>query len=381
MNILIVHNKYKFSGGEEKVVENDFNILKKNGNGVYLYTQDNKKIEHSSFLEKIKIARNIIYSKKTYNEIEQIIKKRNIDIIHIHNIFPLISPSVIYCAKKNNIPVVMTLHNFRLIGGNPFLIRNGEINEESLEKRNPFSEIKYKSYNNSYLATLFLALSLYINRKVFKKNISRYIALTEFGKEKFIKGGFESEKIIVRSSSLSDNIRIKTKRLKKAVYVGRLAKEKGISTLISAWRDIPYLLEVYGEGKTKLEKSKNVIFKGHRPSEEILRAISESSFLILPSEWYENLPNVIIESFSTKTPILSSDSPNLKNLIEKPGAGLTFQMKNAQDLKRKAIWMFNNKKALKKMEGKALKEFKKYYSPEKGYSSLIKVYLSAIKDN
>lgn len=374
MNILIVHNKYKLRGGEERVVENESNLLKNKGHKVYLYTRDNQELNKYSWINKIRLAKDIIYSFGTTKEIKSIIKTNQIDIIHIHNLFPLISPSVLYLAKKNGIPLVLTLHNFRLIGGNPFLMRKGKINEKLLKNRNPFREIIHKSYDNSYLATLFLALSLWIHKRAFHRYVDKYIALTPFVKRKFIEGGFPANKIQIRASSLSEFKKINNKRKLKAIYVGRIAKEKGISTLVNAWEGMPYLLEIYGEGKTKIRSQKNIKVMGFKPLPEIKKAMSESAFVIIPSEWYENLPNVLLEAYSTSTPVLASNTENLIDLVEKPKAGITFNMREDKDLRKKALSLFANKKEREKLGNNAFKEYLRKYSPEKGYASLISIY-------
>lgn len=381
MNILIIHNKYKLRGGEERVVENESKILSSDGNKVFIYTRDNRELDSYSFIKKIRLSFDIIYSFKTIKDIEAILKENKIDVIHIHNLFPLISPSILYLAKKMKIPVILTLHNFRLIGGNPFLMRKGSINEESLKDKNPFSEIKYKSYNNSYLATFFLALSLWVNKKAFHNYVDKYIALTDFAKRKFIQGGFPAEKIEVRPSSLSNFRKINSKRHLKAIYVGRIAKEKGIATLLEAWKDLDYPLEIYGDGKTRIKSTENVKVMGLKPLSEIKKIMGESAFVIIPSEWYENLPNVLLEAYSTSTPVLTSDSKNLKDLVEKPKAGITFKMGNSVDLTEKAKYLFKNNKVRDKLGENAFKEYLKKYTPEKGYESLIKIYRDVINQN
>lgn len=378
MNILIIHNKYKLRGGEERVIENEENLLKKQGNKVILYTRDNRELENLSLIKKLRLSLDIIYSFKTIKDIKSIIAENKIDIIHIHNLFPLISPSILYLAKEKGIPVVLTLHNFRLIGGNPFLMQKGRINEESLKKRNPFLEIRHKSYDNSYLATFFLALSLWINRKAFHNHIARYIALTPFAKKKFIQGGFPADKIEVRPSSLSEFKSLKEKRDLKAIYVGRIAKEKGIKTLVKAWEDMPYPLEIYGEGKNKIKNQKNIKIMGFKPLSEIRKAMSQSAFIIVPSEWYENLPNVILESYSAGTPVLASNTENLKEIVEKPKAGLTFDMGDFFDLREKAKLLFKDNKLRNKLGKNAFKEYLRNYSPEKGYKSLMKIYQDVV---
>ncbi|MEK6911003.1 MAG: glycosyltransferase family 4 protein [Nanoarchaeota archaeon] len=381
MNILIVHNKYKLRGGEERVVENEEKLLSSHGNTVHIYTRDNRELETYSIIKKIKLSLEIIYSFKTIKDINHILKHNKIDIIHIHNLFPIISPSILYLAKKHKIPVLLTLHNFRLVGGNPFLMRKGKINEDSLRNRNPFLEVRYKSYNNSYIATFFLALSLWINKKAFLNYIDKYIALTEFAKKKFIEGGFPENKIEVRPSSLGEFKNMNVKRKLKAIYVGRIAKEKGIKTLINAWKGLNYPLEIYGEGKTKVKSERNIKIMGLKPINEIKKAMSESAFVIIPSEWYENLPNVLLESYSAGTPVLTSDSENLKNLVEKPKAGLTFKMGNSLDLTEKAVYLFKNNKPREKLGKNAFKEYLREYKPQRGYESLIKIYKKVINEN
>ena len=262
-NILLVHNFYKVSGGEDTVFKNEKKMLIDNGNVVYEYTRDNNEINSMKLMHKILLPFINIFSLKTYREVKKIIKSKNIDIVHIHNYNNLISPSIFYVCKKFNVPVVQTVHNFRMLCPNGLFFRTNTICEDCPRKGLQCA-IKYKCYHNSKIQTFFVSLSLLIHRftKIYK--YVNFIFLTDFNKNKFVEYNkklkcFDETKFYIKPHFIEKQALLNMKSFKKKnqfIYVGRLSDEKGIMELVKLW---------------KLVNNEKLIICGNGPLEEILK--------------------------------------------------------------------------------------------------------------
>lgn len=382
-NILMVHNFYQIGGGEHTVFNNEVDILKKNGHKVITYTRDNKEI-NNSLLKKILLPFTTIWSFKTYRDVKKIIKKEQIDIVHCHNTFPLISPSVYYAARKRKVPVVQTIHNFRFLCPNAILYRNNKVCEECLINKNFKQAIKNKCYRNSKLQTFVVIKMLKIHRKLGTYKRINYIFLTDFNRNKFnnlidingsnvfIKPNFVERKYNYKRQLKLDN---------SFVYIGRLDENKGIRFLVDAWKDIKdYELHIYGEGSYKdyvLEStSKNNYIKyfGFQDQKEIFEDLTKSQGLILPSECYEGFPMTIAESYSLGVPVLSSDIGNHAMIVNKSKAGCVYDLDNKESFRKK---LEDIVKSNKKYSDNAKKYYEEVLSPKKNYEELINIYENA----
>ena len=328
MNILVVHNHYQIAGGEDSVVNNEINMLKENGHKVVLYERHNDEIKDFNLFKKLLLPFTTIYSLKTSKEIKEIIKKENIDIVHVHNTLPLISQSVYYSATKLKVPVVQTVHNFRFICPNALLYREGNICEECLSKGLKCA-IKHKCYRNNKLQTLLCVINMKIHRMtgIYKK--INFICLTEFNKQKLLNLKQVNEKqIFIKPNFVEDYngpiIEYKNRK-NQYIYVGRLDETKGIKVLFEAWKNVnnEIKLLVFGNGPLmewcnkyiKENNITNIEMKGFQKQDIIKKELSESKALIMPTQWYEGFPMVILESISVKTPIIGSDIGNVGSII------------------------------------------------------------------
>ena len=248
--ILMVHNFYQIGGGEHTVYKNEVEMLRENGHEVIEYTRNNNELKTSK-LKLLLLPFTTIWSFKTYYEIKKIIKKNKIDIVHCHNTFPLISPSVYYAAINEKIPVVQTIHNFRFLCPCAILYRNGKICEECIKNKSFIPALKYKCYRNSRIQTFIVVLMLSIHRILGTYKKINYIFLTAFNKKKFnnllningknifIKPNFVKNTYINTNENTKENI---------FVFASRLDENKGIKFLVEQWKKMPlnYMLHIYG---------------------------------------------------------------------------------------------------------------------------------------
>ena len=378
MKILQIHNEYFIRGGEETVLNNERKLLLKNGHKVKQLIRRNKD-EITSILNWFIVLKNLSYSKKSIDILKNYFKKNEIpDIVHIHNIFPLWSYSVFKFFNQKKIPIVLTVHNYRLILGKlDFFDKNF---------------YKYGLFKNSKILTYIIS-RLFNKNKKFLKFISSFIFYTDFHKNIHKKHGFEKKKLVIKQNSLQMKKKyIKwTNREEKIIYLGRLSPEKGLHTLMKAWRiwgkDAPNL-EIIGDGEDEIMLKKykkehllqNITFLGKLTYKKVQKKIEKSKLLIIPSEWYEPFGLVIIEALSKGTPVASSDIGSLPDLIRTYRHGFLFKTKNEHSLFKKVKKAWENKNYLKKLSYYAEKT-DKLYTNLNNYQKLMTIYNKVIKNN
>jgi len=390
MKILFVHNYYQIPGGETQTVYKEKELLGENGNEVILYCRNNKEILNYSLSQKISFPFNMIHNLKIVKETREIAERKKPDIAHIHNVFPLISPSVYYALKNMNIPVVQTVHNYRFLCPNGlFLDNNGRVCDRC-KNGNFFNATVRKCYRDSYLQTFGMAFTLSLHRKLrtFANKIDVFIAPSNFLKKMLIEGGIPEEKIVVKPHfTRCGEIEPSYEFDNYAVYMGRLSREKGLSTLLRSWKQIPGItLKMIGEGAIRKEledfviqdRIPNVEFLGHIAGPKRFDILKKAMFMIFPSECYENFPYSIIESFACGTPVIASRIGGLQELVENRVTGLLFEPGNTRDLLQKISDLMKNKKLLLQMRHNARKLAEEQYSESAGYESLVDVYRMAM---
>ena len=372
MKIIQIHNKYRYFGGEDSVVEEEAKLLKSNNHQVFQLIRDNSK-ELLLFRNKIKAFNNISYSKDSLEILNREILKCGIpDIVHVHNTFPLWTYSVFDFFKKRKIPIIMTLHNYRIIW-------------ETLGLFNKNRD-KYGYFKDSYIASYILS-KLINKRKDLLSSVSKFITHTEFTKQEFSRNAIPNDKLIIKPNFLN------TKKIKiipilrkeNAIFASRISSEKGIFTLIKAFKNIDTKLNVLGDGplfdKVKKYNINNIKLHGNLSRDKVSNLINKSKFLVFPSEWYESFPMTILEAFREGTLVLASNIGSIKSIIKDRFNGILFEHGNKSDLRSKVEWIINNPKLCDQIVLNANNEFYKKYSSEVNYKQLIKIYEDAIKKN
>lgn len=382
-NVLMVHNFYQIGGGEHTVFQNEVELLKKKGHKVITYTRDNMELNKCIF-KKILLPFTTIWSFKTYREVKRIIKNEQIDIVHCHNTFPLISSSVYYAARKLKVPVVQTIHNFRFLCPCALFYRDGKICEECLEKNSFKSAIKHKCYRKSRLQTIVVSNMLRIHRMLGTYKKINYIFLTKFNRNKFdkligkdypyafIKPNFvEHEFSFKRQSDLNNTF----------VFMGRLDENKGIRFLLDAWKEIKdYELHIYGDGVRKKEvldavkNNSNIKYFGFQQQKVIFEDLVNSQGLVIPSELYEGFPMTIAESFGLKVPVISSDVGNHASIVNTSKGGITYKLYDKQSFIDSINEIVKNNK---EYGNNAYKYYCDELLPDKNYEELINIYEKA----
>lgn len=376
--ILIVHNHYQLSGGEDTVVSNEKRMLEEHGHKVVLYTRSNNEIKKMNIFQKLLLPFITIYNPRTSKHIKRIIKEEDIDIVHVHNTLSLISPSVYYVALKMHKPVVQTIHNFRLLCPGATFYRDNHICEDCVTKGLRCS-LKHKCYRNSFIQTLICVINTKIHRATGIYSKINYICLTEFNKNKLLQlKQIKSEQVFVKPNFTNPENCVSKIRKGQFVFIGRLDKLKGIEFLFKTWEKMgesSSKLVVCGTGPMKewcknfiQENNVNIEMKGLVSNKEVHKIIAESKALILPTQWYEGFPMSIIEAFSVGTPVICTDIGNSKSIIEDGKNGTTFELNNMISL----IEAVNNINISKEA---VLNIFNRFYTEEVNYEKLNNIYM------
>lgn len=343
--ILIVHNYYQIPGGEDTVVANEKEMLEDNGHEIIFYSRSNVELNSFSKLQKLFLPITTVFNPKTYRDIKRIIKEQNIAIVHVHNTLNLISPAVYYAAFSRKIPVVQTIHNFRLLCPGATFYRDGHICEDCIA-HGLNCAVKHRCYRGNKLQTLACVISMKIHRMLGTYGKLNYICLTEFNKEKLIQlEQIKPDKVCVKPNFVKETEGIipYEERANQFVYVGRIDELKGIEVLFESWRilgeEAPELV-VCGTGpmeewcKEYIDKNKmkKIQMLGFMANTDVKKIISNSKALILPTQWYEGFPMTIVEAYSVGTPVIGSDIGNVASLIEEGKTGCKFISNNPAEV-------------------------------------------------
>lgn len=379
--VIIVHNTYEHRGGEDSVVDEERRLLESYGHETQLYSRNNSDIKNIS---KIALAGRTIWSTVDFSELGKQIADFGADLVHVHNTFPLISPSIYWKATNMRVPIVQTLHNFRLLCPQAMFLREGKICEKCIG-RFPWPSVLHGCYRSSRVATGALASMVSLHRILgtWQKKIPRYIALNDFCRNKFIAGGLPASRISVKPNFVSPPSSCASGYRDGFLFVGRLSSEKGISTLADACRRMrDFNMKVAGDGPEDelMRGITGVDILGRLDSGVIEREMLSAACLIVPSIWYENFPRTIVEAFACGLPVIASRIGALQELIVHGETGLLFEAGNSSDLLEKMEWAKSNPHEMKKMGDAAKAEYERLYTPAINYSQLMDIYSQAIEE-
>lgn len=384
--ILIIHNYYQIPGGEDTVVANEKKNLEDNGHEVIFYSRNNNEIKAFPIWKKSLLPFITIFNPKTYRDVKKIINEKNVDIVHVHNTLSLISPSVYYAAFSAGIPVVQTIHNFRLICPAATFYRDGCICEECVE-RGLSCAVRHSCYRGSKLQTILCVINTKIHRILRTYSKLNYICLTEFNKEKLLQLNSLSKNNIINENKIfiKPNFTYRNfewqKKGKYYLFIGRIEEIKGLTLLIEAFEKMPEKkLYVVGTGldydkyvkEVKKRQISNIIFTGFVGRSGINRLLSEAKAVIVASQWYETFGMIIAESFASHVPVITGDIGNIGGLVIDGVTGTKFQYDSAEELK-KAIQRFETM-PYNELKENAFKEYDLKFSPEVNYKQIIAVY-------
>ena len=385
MKVLIIHNRYRTSApsGEDGAVRNEVQMLQSRGVEVTTFERCNDDLDESTLRAKAKIAANTIWSQRSRSELRGVLRQVRPDIVHVHNTFSMLSPSVYGACKNAGVPVVQTLHNFRFFCPSALFLRDGKPCEDCMD-RSLLQSVRHRCYRDSMSATAVLATMLAVHRTIgtYSNNIDRYITLTQFARGKVLKGGIAENKLVVKPNFLPNPPPSAAGGGGYVLYIGRLLEGKGTETLLRAWRELPSIrLKILGDGalRSPLEdmarrENLNVEFMGRQDRDAVLDVLGKAELLVVPSECYEGFPLVVAESFACGTPILASRIGSLDELVEEGVTGAKFPAGNAAALAACVRRLLADQIGLRRMRAAARAYFDTHLTEEQNFTQLMNIY-------
>lgn len=391
-SVLLVHNYYQQSGGEDKVVAQEAALLRSKGVDVQIYSVHNDALKNQGAAGKMKTALNATWSASEYKKIKQKLLDMKPDVVHVHNFFPLISPSVYYACNRMGVPVVQTLHNYRLLCPAATFLRDGNVCEKCLHG-SLIHSVANGCYRESKVETLPVVSMIAMNQLLgtWNKKVDRYIALTEFSRNKFIEGGIPAERITVKPNFIAEGTH---SVLQESVtgnyflYVGRISAEKGVKYLLEAWEkmddtgDIELLIVGDGPEKEELEDryaGSNIRFLGNQTGTKVLELMSKSMYLVVPSIWYEGFPMTIVEAYSVGTPVLCSRIGSLQEIVLEGVTGFQFAHGDTGNMAN-VMGQAMNYGEYPRLRVAVKERYNAFYTEEVNFIALSHIYDEVIKE-
>jgi glycosyltransferase involved in cell wall biosynthesis len=384
MKLLIAHNRYRYPGGEDEVFCRESELLRSAGHHVTTYVRDNREISERHLLQSLRVGLRTLWAWDSAHDLRRIVRHENPDLVHFHNTFPLISPAAYYAYKREGIPIVQSLHNSRFMCPAAVLSRKGKACEDCVGKTVAWKGIVHACYHDSRCQTAVVAGMLAFHRFVatWQEQVDAYIVFTEFFLQKFIAAGLPREKVFVKPHFLNADPGVKRESGNYALFLGRLAPEKGVPTLLKAWQKLKHIpLRIRGEGPLAKEVDQ---FKRDNPlaetvpvlsREECFDLIKGARFLVWPSAgYYETFGLVAIEAYACGTPVIASRSGAMQELVEHGNTGLHFEPDNAGDLAAKVEWAWAHPTEMKAMGMAGRQEFLNKYTAARNLDSLERIY-------
>ncbi len=390
MRILLAHNYYRSTApsGEDAVFLNERKLLERQCE-VVSYERHNDDIDESTLGKKVRLGVNAAWSRKTYDDLCALIHKAQPEIAHFYNTFPLITASAYAACQDNGVPVVQTVQNYRFVCPNGLLLRDGKPCEECFGT-NFLPAIRYRCYRASLPATGAVVWSLLNNRwrGTYNNLVNRYIAPTQFGASKLIQGGLSAHAMEVKPNFLPVIPAPGAGTGGYALFAGRLSSEKGLRNLLEAWKGVRGLpLKIAGEGPLRGELQSfasmhnlPVEFLGCVSYSEVLALTQNAVMLVVPSEWYEGFPMVVVQSLACGTPVIASRLGSLDEIVEEGKTGLKFEAGNPDDLAKRVNELVSDVARLTFMRQQARSTFEEHYTAESNYMKLMEIYQNAIGD-
>ncbi|MES3020106.1 MAG: glycosyltransferase [Pseudomonadota bacterium] len=379
LRILIVHNAYQYKGGEDSVVEAEMGLLRAHGHALALFTRHNDAIKSMSPL---RLAAQSIWSGPSAADFARCVRSFRPQVVHVHNVFPLISPSIYWVAHEHKLALVQTLHNFRLLCPQAMLLREGRVCEDCVGAL-PWRAVVHACYRGSRAQSAVVALMAGAHRLAgtWHNKVTRYIALNDFGRDKFIAGGFPGARIVVKPHFVDAPAPPVHERA-GFLFAGRLSREKGLAVLADAARASGAPVRVAGAGPDAalLDGPANLLPLGHLAPGALRHQMHRALALLVPSICYETFGLVVIEAFACGLPVIASRLGGFPDLVREGETGLLFTPGDSADLARAMRWATRHPAAMARMGERARLCYEARYGPEQNYAALMTIYAAAIDE-
>lgn len=378
--VLLVHNFYQRPGGEDSVFRAEGAMMRERGHTVHEYTVHNDAVAN---LSRPALAAATIWNRSSEAAIDRAVATSGAAVAHFHNTFPLISPSASCAARRRGAGVVQTLHNYRLFCPAGMFFRDGEQCEACLGAPVPWRAVMHGCYRQSRSATSVAVSMLTFHRAIgtYDRGVDVYVALTEFGRRKFIEGGLPAERIVVKPNAVADP-GVGRHAGGNVLFVGRLTPEKGIEDLLLAWRRVhartpEARLTIIGDGPCANLVSGDVpgvTWLGWRSPDEVIRQMQDAAILVFPSIQREGFPMTIVEAFATGLPVVASRFESMLDIVRDGEVGRLYRHHDEEDLAAVLENLLRDEGARRAYGLRARAEYEAKYTPARNYAQLMAIY-------
>lgn len=386
MKVLLVHNRYQQRGGEDAVVEAESRLLSANGIEIQRLDADNDAIQ--GIVSKIQVSASQFGIPGTaLSRFRETLSHFRPDVVHVHNWFPTLSPSIFNICRNARVPVVHTLHNYRLLCAGATLFRDGHVCEDCIGTTFRTPGILHSCYHNSLPGTAVATAGMLAHWSIgtWRRSVDRFIALSQFARNKLIEGGLPAEKLVVKPNFIDPDPGAGSGAGQYLLYAGRLTEEKGLRVLLECWRGCPGLplLKIAGVGPLQDEVRAaaatlpNIEYLDGRSSEEVLELMRNAAALLCPSLWYEGMPRVVIESLAVGTPVIASSIGCYPEMIADGEAGALFPAGDIAAL-RIRLGDLVQRRSLEAMRIMARRCFESSYTGDQNLKLLLSIYRSVL---
>ena len=396
-SILIVHNRYRQAGGEDAVVEAESELLAGHGHRVDRLVVDNDAIpDRPSAAQRVRLAVQTVWASAAAAAVADRARAVRADVVHVHNFLPLLSPAIHGAARSTGAAVVQTLHNYRLICPAATLFRDGAPCEDCVRLPVALPAVVHACYRDSRAQTAAVTAMLAVHRarRTWHRDVDAFIALTDFGRDRFIAGGLPRRRLVVKPNFASDDgdphadesLTRSQFANGPVLFVGRLAPEKGIRTLIAAWPrvDNGRQLRIVGGGplvddvRTAAAATPGITFVGPVSRDDVQAEMRSAAVMVFPSEWYEGMPLSLIEAFAAGLPVLASRLGAMESMIEDGRSGILVEPGDPSALAAGISRAVADPTRLAAMGRAARSTYLETYAPEPNYARLAAIYRSAV---
>jgi len=391
LRILQVHNQYSPGwGGEDTVVQLEAQLLRDRGHVVGEFKVSTAALKNGTAFRQMLAAPSFLWSRQAYQNLRREISEFQPDVVHVHNTFPKLSPSVFWASRRAGVPVVQTLHNFRHLCANALLLRDGRRCEECVAGPS-WSALRHRCYSKSFARTAVVAAvnSLHKTLGTYSRAVDAYILLNKFNREIFLRGKFPAHKLVVKPNFVPVSELGQATRKPQVVFAGELTRNKGVPVLLVAWGIAAldgFQLLLIGDGPERAAmegqyaRLPGISWRGRLSRAEVLEHIAASRALVFPSLAYENCPMVVLEALSVATPVVASNHPGLQAMIAHQREGMLFQAGDPQALAaamREVV--LANQDTWSQLSSAARHTQAERYSDDVSYGQLISIYRRVIQ--
>ncbi|MBI3446891.1 MAG: glycosyltransferase family 4 protein [Magnetospirillum sp.] len=381
MRILIIHERYRQRGGEDRVFDLESAMLEARGCQVERLIIDNRDIRDGQ--GQLALAANALWSRKGRSLVRDAVRRFRPQVAHIHNWFPLLSPSIHSAIREDGIPVVQTLHNFRNLCLNGLFFRDGAPCEDCLDSSLKWRGVLRRCYRDDIRASATVAALTLLHHHLgtWRRHVDLFLAYSEFSRQRFIAGGLPADRIAIKPNTTPDpgeDAASWRHPRRGAVYVGRLSEEKGIGDLVRAWRDMGHTLTVVGDGplgeQLRAEASSEVEFVGWRSPEEVSVLLARAALVCVPSLCYEQWPMAVTEAAAHGVAVLASNFGAMGRLIKPRHTGDLVPVGDIRAWRDQAVGLLNAPERLAAMGSAARQSYLDQYSPPSVTDQLLAHY-------